>query len=115
MRMLLLSVCAIAIGAAVVHAENWPSWRGPENNGVSKETKLPTTWSGTKNVVWKMPLPSMAGATPVVWGDRIFLSGAEGYDCMLSCASTEGKQLWKRKVATATRLTIKQGEANETS
>jgi outer membrane protein assembly factor BamB len=55
-------------------ADDWPQWRGPEGNGISRAKNLPTTWSLEKNIVWKTPLPSWSGGTPVVWGDRIFVT-----------------------------------------
>lgn len=84
-------------------AENWPQWRGPHNNGLSAETDLPTTWSATENVAWKLRLPGMAGATPVIWGNHIFLTSAEGEDLVLLAVSTGGKQLWKHKLGTGNR------------
>jgi outer membrane protein assembly factor BamB len=53
---------------------NWPQWRGPEGNGVSRATGLPATWGPDKNIVWKTPLPSWSGGTPVIWGDKIFVT-----------------------------------------
>jgi outer membrane protein assembly factor BamB len=103
------------LGAAAVWAENWPYWRGPDQNGISKEVRLPAQWSSTKNIAWKLPLPGMAGSTPIIWGERIFLTSSEGKDLILMCISTDGKELWKRKVGTANRLIIKGGEANEAS
>lgn len=96
-------------------ADNWPSWRGPENNGIARETGLPLTWSETKNLAWTLPLPGKAGSTPVVWGDRIFLTSAEGNDLALLCLTTDGKVQWKRKLAAAVRIAIKYDEANEAS
>ena len=57
-----------------VRSENWPQWRGPKNNGISNETNTPTKWSKTENVAWRLPMPGPAGATPVVWGEQIFLT-----------------------------------------
>ncbi len=54
--------------------ENWPQWRGPYQTGVSDAENLPTAWSGTENIVWKTPLPTWSGGTPIVWGDKIFLT-----------------------------------------
>jgi outer membrane protein assembly factor BamB len=54
--------------------ENWPQWRGPEGNGTSDSVNLPSTWSTNKNIVWKVELPSWSGATPIVWGDRVFVT-----------------------------------------
>lgn len=83
--------------AQLALAENWPQWRGARNDGVSQETGLPTTWSKTEGVLWRLPLPGPAGSTPVVWGDRIFLTSAtEGEDLLLICADTAGKELWRR-------------------
>lgn len=55
-------------------ATNWPQWRGPDSNGISTETKLPEEWSPTKNVAWKVPVPGRGRSSPIVWGDRIFLT-----------------------------------------
>lgn len=54
----------------------WPQWRGPLGNGVSPHGKPPTEWSETKNVRWKVALPGRGHSTPVIWGDRIFLTMA---------------------------------------
>ncbi len=59
-------------------AENWPQWRGPSANGVSTETGLPVRWSATENIRWKAPLRGMGTSTPVVWGDRVFLTSQLG-------------------------------------
>ncbi|HUY34953.1 MAG TPA: PQQ-binding-like beta-propeller repeat protein [Pirellulales bacterium] len=95
-------------------AENWPQWRGPNHDGISHETNLPTTWSKTENVAWRLPLPGPAGATPIVWGDRIFLTSAKGSDLLLLCVSTEGKPLWEAKVGSGDR-TVRDGEGNTAS
>ncbi|HWA98221.1 MAG TPA: PQQ-binding-like beta-propeller repeat protein [Pirellulales bacterium] len=86
--------------ATAAQGENWPQWRGPNNDGISRETNLPTTWSRSENVLWRTPLPGPAGATPVVWDDRIFLTSAKGQDLVLICLNTAGKALWERKVGT---------------
>ena len=93
----LINVFAVAL---TVSAEQWPSWRGPSQNGVSDQEKLPVSWSRTENVLWRLPLPGPSGATPVVWDDRIFCTsvGENGKDLLLICANTSGKRLWTRKV-----------------
>jgi len=62
--------------AAAVAAEdaNWPQWRGPRRNGVSNETGLPLEWSATENVLWKTAIEGRGHSSPVVWGDRIFVT-----------------------------------------
>jgi outer membrane protein assembly factor BamB len=78
-------------------AENWPHWRGPSGNGVSGETGVPTEWSTTANVTWKLALPAWSGSTPIIWGDRIFLNVAEDGSLYLWCVDrTEGSVLWKQ-------------------
>ena len=98
--LILASLLASSLFASWACAENWPQWRGPRDDGTSLETGLPTTWSQTENVVWRLPLPGPAGATPVVWGDHIFLTGARDQELLLICADTSGKQLWERIVGT---------------
>lgn len=56
--------------------DNWPQWRGPGGLGVAPAASLPLTWSDTDNVIWKTPLPGRGLSSPVVWGDRIFLTTA---------------------------------------
>ena len=55
---------------------NWPTWRGNEGTGEAPGAKPPVTWSEDENVVWKTPLPGLGNSTPVIWGDRIFLTTA---------------------------------------
>ncbi len=54
--------------------ENWPQFRGPESSGVADDPKLPDSWSSTNNVVWKTAIPGSGWSSPVVWGDRIFIT-----------------------------------------
>ena len=60
--------------AAATAVENWPQWRGPNLDGTSGETGLPTTWSENANVAWKLSVPQWTGATPIIWEDSIFLN-----------------------------------------
>jgi outer membrane protein assembly factor BamB len=80
------------------HAENWPNWRGPNYDGISHESNLPTTWSENSNVLWKLEMPGMGGSTPAVWDKHIFLTRQDGDNLVLVCASTDGKLLWKRQI-----------------
>ncbi len=69
---LMLAVCATA--GFVQAQENWPHWRGPYHNGMSDAKSLPMKWSLTENIVWKTPLPSWSAATPIIWGDHVFIT-----------------------------------------
>ena len=95
---------SLALFLAVVSlpalAENWPQWRGPSLNGISTETNLPLHWSTTKNIAWKLEMPAKSGATPIVWGNHIFLNVADGDDLYLWCVDkTKGTPIWKKLIA----------------
>ena len=101
-----LALTLIAFASATVVADNWPQWRGPSQNGSSAEQGLPVRWSKTENVTWKIGLPAWSGSTPIVWGDRVFLSVAsdlrqrDGDNLFLWCIDrTKGAVLWKRPLA----------------
>jgi streptogramin lyase/outer membrane protein assembly factor BamB/plastocyanin len=53
--------------------DSWHQWRGPENNGVSRTATPPQEWSETKNVAWKIEIPGQGTASPIVWGDSVFI------------------------------------------
>src|SRR3990172_8034440 len=108
------AVLFFAATANVLLAENWPQWRGPANNGVSSETNLPTRWSKTEHVAWRLPLPGPAGATPVVWNDRIFLTSTDGEKLLLMCVGTDGKELWRKTVDTGNK-NVRGDEGNSCS
>jgi outer membrane protein assembly factor BamB len=94
---LAFSVIAIFLFATAIHAENWPQWRGPYLNGTSGEKNLPVKWTTEENVAWKLPMPGVSGATPIIWGDKIFLNVGEGNDLALWCVSKKtGAALWKQ-------------------
>jgi outer membrane protein assembly factor BamB len=95
-------------------AENWPQWRGPHDDGISGETNLPVQWSPKENVVWKLALPGTSGATPAVWGDRVFLTSQDGDDVVLLCVGTNGKERWKQKLSTG-KAKYMRDEANMAS
>src|SRR6516162_2711401 len=80
-------------------AEEWPQWRGPRGDGTSHETGLPLRWSTTENVRWKVAVPGTGHSSPVVWGDRIFLSTClekERQRLLLCFDRVGGKLLWQR-------------------
>lgn len=82
MRLLTLAAFAVA-SLMLVHAaadptaeKYWPQWRGPYASGVSKTANPPVEWSETKNVRWKVEIPGRGSASPIVWGDRVFVLSA---------------------------------------
>jgi outer membrane protein assembly factor BamB len=75
----------------------WPQWRGPHGNGVGDAGEYPTEFSAEKNVSWKVELPGRGSSTPVVWGERIFITcPIEGKDGVL-CYDFAGDPLWRQQ------------------
>ena len=71
----LVPIVALLAGLTVtVTAENWPQWRGPGGQGVSTDAQAPTDWAPDKNIAWKAELPGTGMSSPIVWGDRIYLT-----------------------------------------
>jgi outer membrane protein assembly factor BamB len=90
----LLTTCAFAA--------NWPNWRGgTDGSGTSTETELPLKWSATEGVKWKIPMPERGNSTPVVWGDKIFVTQAieaEKKRSLVCYAKATGARLWEQSV-----------------
>ena len=87
-----------------LQAENWPGWRGLNGDGTSSETNLPTQWDSITNVMWKIPVPGIGHASPIIWEDRLFLISAipETQERILLCYSCkDGTLLWKTTVLKA--------------
>jgi outer membrane protein assembly factor BamB len=85
-------------------SENWPSWRGPRGDGTAHENGIPTRFSDTDNVRWKTRLPGNGYSSPVVWGDRLFVTWCveDEQRRVLACLDrTDGKILWEKPVLTA--------------
>ena len=136
LRCLSIVVCVLALSDPAVGSQ-WPQWRGPNHNGVSGARALPTEWSETTNVAWKVPLPSWGGSTPVVWGDRLFLTSPSapakerddgnvvrrfprggrnqpgGDDILLMCFDVrDGRKLWQATLCSNNTLYGKQNMAS---
>ena len=93
------AICAIAV-ITVSARENWPAWRGPQANGVSGEKNVPLKWSTGENIAWKLAVPSRSGATPIIWGDHIFLNVATAMTTgdleLWAVDRKQGQPVWKR-------------------
>lgn len=107
MRNAILSLIVLLVGSpwasAATVAEDWPGWRGPRGDGSSLETGLPTDWDGPtgRNIRWKTPIPGVGHASPIVWGDRIFVVSCRESELqrLLICLDRRsGRILWEREV-----------------
>lgn len=81
-------------------AHNWPQWRGPLANGVSDQAQLPTAWSVTENIRWSIALPGWGTSSPVVYGDRVWITTqteTEGKKALLTLCyhRDDGRELWR--------------------
>ncbi|MFY9152260.1 MAG: PQQ-binding-like beta-propeller repeat protein [Prolixibacteraceae bacterium] len=100
-------VPAIAAPAAAVPAgfptlaqlkANYPFFRGAEGTGVAAQKNTPTDWNGAggKNVLWKVKVPKSGYSSPIIWGDKLFVTGADAQARMVYCYDkSSGKLLWE--------------------
>jgi outer membrane protein assembly factor BamB len=105
-----LSRCALAaavfgslfaVAATPGAVENWPRFRGPTGQGVSAAKDLPLHWSGTENVAWKTEIPGDGWSSPIVFGERIFMTSTteRGKFCHVICVDRKsGQLLWDKQV-----------------
>jgi outer membrane protein assembly factor BamB len=90
--------------ATAASAQEWSGWRGPKGDGTSKETGFPVRWSPTEGVAWKVPLAGSGYSSPVVWGDRIFVTACiedKGERKLLCLDRKDGHVLWEKVVLVA--------------
>jgi outer membrane protein assembly factor BamB len=77
MRALTLGLASAILAGGSVSAD-WPNWRGPHGNGISDEKNLPVRWSATENLAWKADLGGVGVSSPIVTGDRVFVTSQIG-------------------------------------
>jgi outer membrane protein assembly factor BamB len=100
MRPLLSAALALTLAAPLL-AEDWPEFRGPTGQGVSTETDLPTEWSEDQGIAWSAPIPGKGWSSPIVHGDRVYVTTAtdEGRSLrLLSLDRATGEILWNTEV-----------------
>jgi outer membrane protein assembly factor BamB len=83
----------VLAGVASLPADDWPQFRGPGGLATSTDTDVPTTWSATDNIVWKTPLPGAGTSSPILLGDRIFLTTYSGFNVPGNRGSMEDLKL----------------------
>lgn len=110
---LALTVLSCIASLAVVSAENWPQWRGPNLNGISNEKNLPVKWSQEENITWKLPMTDRSGSTPIIWDNYIFLNVADGTKTAGTLSfwvvdRTKGTILWKKPLGAGDHMMRKQ-------
>ena len=96
--MLLIGLSGFCL-ADLTAGENWPRFRGPNGTGVSAEQSIPAEWT-KENVRWSVDLPGEGNSSPIIWGQRVFITSAdvESGQRYLQCFdSGSGKLLWQRE------------------
>lgn len=93
--LVVLGFCLVASCAAA--ADNWAQWRGPGGQGVAAPGDYPVEFSADENVAWKAKLPGLGSSSPVVWGDRAFISSIINGQDGLTCYSLAGEKLWEER------------------
>jgi outer membrane protein assembly factor BamB len=107
-----VAALALLLAAGVSQAGNWPGWRGPTGMGYCDEKDLPLTWDGKtgENLLWKAPLGGIGNSSPVVWGNRVFVTASRKQtnkeqeakiipEHWVTCFRTaDGKELWRTPV-----------------
>ncbi len=86
-------------------AKYWPRWRGPSGQGMVTPGKYSNTWTPSTMVKWKIALPGAGNSSPIVWGDRIYLTTAYergGRLSMLAYQRSDGRKLWETFLPQAT-------------
>ena len=89
-----------------LHAEDWAQWRGPEFNGSTTEKGLPSQFSKEAGVLWSAPMSGPSASTPIIFGDRVFLSSVDkdNQSTHAQCLNrTNGKVRWETKISDGLR------------
>src|SRR5437870_12873490 len=94
-------VLSASLASAQQPATDWPRWRGPNANGVADGRNLPIRWSRTENIRWSVKLPGWGTSSPVVYGNRVFVTsqaaepGKKKVLLTLCFDRRHGKELWR--------------------
>ena len=98
--------------------QNWPRFRGPDGGGVSSSTNVPATWDPKTGagIAWKVPTPTRGFGSPIVWGDRVFISGGDTNQREVVCMEGKtGQVLWRQPVPNAPGPAAKPAEVPEST
>ena len=108
---LVLSNASLVLASAAhsdQYKRNWPQWRGPAGNGLVLHGNPPLSWSEDKNIKWKIAIPGLGHATPIIWENNIFVltavpaeSGGKQLGFTTLCLDRQtGRTLWKKVART---------------
>ena len=100
-----LTIVRVFLGAfiltGILHAADWPQFRGPGGSAVSEEQNLPLKWSAAEGLLWKKPLQGRGLSSPVIAGGRLFLTASSNYKesrlHVMAFDPNKGSKLWERQ------------------
>ena len=108
------SVCFVFVVVLLAQtsvAEDWPQFRGPGSQGISKAKNLPVTWSDTENLLWKTAMPGSGSSSPIALGGKLYLTCYSGYGLdqdgdsiedltlhLVCVDGADGSIIWDKKV-----------------
>lgn len=101
-RIAILAFWLILVHQPCLLADNWPSWRGPSYDGISKEEQVPISWNHSENILWRVAIPGSGHSSPIVWDDAIFLTTcdlAKHSRQLMRLERDTGRIMWVRDVA----------------
>ena len=100
MRHPLILTSILPLLVATLPAADWPCWRGPDGLGVSSEKNLPVQWNQEKNVAWKLAIPGKGASSPIVVGDRVYLTTQTGDTGLhlLAIDRKRGEIIWDQEI-----------------
>src|SRR5262245_55303707 len=110
----LLALPLLVLPASALLAEDWPAWRGPRGDGTSLDKKAPLVFSPEKNVLWKVAIPGKGHSSPIVSGERVFVTtcledkGDRPERVLICLDRAKGREQWRRTVLRA-KLEAKHG------
>lgn len=106
-----VSLLLLMSSASLRAQAHWPRFLGPEGRATAAEARVPLTWSDSENLLWRVALPGPGASSPIVWGDRVYLTCWTGYGTaeqgsdiakltrhLLCYSLTDGKLLWQADV-----------------
>lgn len=110
-KSIILALCIVVFSTQSLLAENWPQFRGPGGKGISQERNLPVTWSETKNIAWKTPMPGFGSSSPIALNGRLYVTCYSGYGMgrnrgkmedlkfhLVCIDSKNGRFVWHKKI-----------------
>jgi outer membrane protein assembly factor BamB len=120
LKSIITSLVLLLVGLVFVApaaGENWPGFRGPDGSGISSDKAPPVKWSDSENLKWKTALPGPGSSSPIVWGDRVFVTCYSGYGLnrrspgemknlkrhLICLDRPGGKVLWNKIIPAASR------------